>query len=46
MSGRLITETSLEQIPDAAGRGWDVLEREYPLLRQEGNYGQKIFNVG
>ncbi|MBU2226376.1 MAG: DEAD/DEAH box helicase family protein [Proteobacteria bacterium] len=36
-------DTSLDKIPGAAGKSWDDMEKQYPLLWQEGNYVGKIF---
>jgi hypothetical protein len=44
MSGCIITETELQDIPDAGGRSWDVLERHYPLFRQKDGYIRKILD--
>lgn len=41
--GCLLTQTKLKDIPDARGRTWEDLEREYPIVRQEGDYISKIF---
>jgi hypothetical protein len=35
--------TPPERIPGAKGKDWDDLEREYPLLRQEGSYIERLF---
>ena len=34
--------TSPDRIPGAKGKTWDNLENQYPLLRQEGSYVEKI----
>jgi hypothetical protein len=39
------TGTAPEKIPGAKGRTWDGLEREYPLLRQEGSYVVRLFST-
>jgi hypothetical protein len=46
MAGFLLTDTKLEQIPDARGKTWESLERDYRVLRQEGNYIAKILKTG
>lgn len=33
----------MKDIPDAGNRSWSDLEKEYPLLRQEGAYIEKMF---
>jgi hypothetical protein len=43
MAGFLLTKTKMKDIPDAGNRSWSDLEQEYPLLRQEGTYIQKLF---
>jgi hypothetical protein len=42
LSGYVLTDTRLEQIPDAGTKSRETLEREYPLLWQEGSYIQKV----
>ncbi len=46
MAGFLLTDTKLEQIPDARGKTWESLERDYRVLLQEGNYIAKILKTG
>jgi hypothetical protein len=43
MSGYVLTRTDLERIPGADDKDWSALEREYPVLRQDGDYMEKIF---
>lgn len=45
MGGYLLTETRLEQIPDAKDKTWGDLEREHRILRQDGNYMEKILSA-
>ncbi len=42
MAGYLLTHTDLGEIPDARGKTWEELERDYRVLRQEGEYFAKI----
>lgn len=42
LDGFVLTDTKIEQIPDAAGRNWQQLQAEYPLLRQEGEYCKRL----
>jgi len=44
MTGYLLTRTELKEIPDVQDQDWEDLERDYPLLRQEGEYIKKILN--
>jgi hypothetical protein len=37
--------TSPDKIPGAKGKTWDDLEKQYPLLRQEGLYVGKILTA-
>jgi hypothetical protein len=36
----------LDKIPGAENKDWQTLEKEYPVLRQEGNYIEKVFKAG
>lgn len=38
-------DTSLDKIPGAKGKAWNDLEKDYPILRQEGSYVEKIFSA-
>ncbi|MDH7578214.1 MAG: DEAD/DEAH box helicase family protein [Bacillota bacterium] len=42
LSGFILTDTPLEQIRDGRGRSKEDLEKEYPLIFQEGEYVGKI----
>jgi hypothetical protein len=42
LSGYILTETKLEEIPDAGDKTWETLERDYRVLHQEGAYIRKI----
>jgi hypothetical protein len=42
MDGRILTKTKLKHIADAGNRTWADIESEFPVLRQEGPYIQKI----
>ena len=44
MTGYLLTRTELKEIPDVQDKNWEDLERDYPLLRQEGKYIKKILD--
>ena len=44
MTGYLLTQTELKEIPDVRDKNWEDLERDYPLLRQEGKYIKKILD--
>jgi hypothetical protein len=44
MTGYLLTRTELKEIPDVQDQDWEDLERDYPLLRQEGEYVRRILN--
>jgi len=46
MSGYVLTRTDLEKIPGAEEKNWPALEKEYPLLRQDGDYMEKVFRAG
>jgi len=46
MSGHILTKTDLQKIPDVGGKDWPALEKEYPILRQEGDYIEKLFKDG
>lgn len=46
LDGFVLTDTKMEQIPDAGGRDWQQLHEEYPLLRQEGDYCHSLFILG
>ncbi len=37
--------TAPDKIPGAKGKTWNDLEREYPLLRQEGSYVARLFST-
>lgn len=43
LSGFILTDTPLDQIRDAGGRSKEDLEKEYPLVFQEGEYVRTIF---
>lgn len=46
MTGYLLTRTKREQIPGAEDKEWDVLEKDYQILRQEGKeYLKKILST-
>lgn len=47
IGGWLLTHTALEHIPDGNGRGWNELERQYPLLHQDadGKYVWRVLNA-
>lgn len=45
MSGYLLTQTELKDIPDARDMTWEDLEQNYPILRQTGNYFAKIISI-
>lgn len=45
LDGFLLTDTPVEQIPDAEGREWSVLEKEYPILQQHGDYCRSLFAI-
>ncbi|HZU36119.1 MAG TPA: hypothetical protein VFA18_09430, partial [Gemmataceae bacterium] len=38
-------ETSTDDIPGAAGRTWEELEGQYPLLHQEGDYIERVVRL-
>ncbi len=42
MSGFVLTQTRLKDIPDAKDKSWEELERDYPILRQEREYIEKV----
>jgi len=42
MDGFILVATPLDQIPDRQGRDWPALERDFPLLRQEGDCVRRI----
>jgi hypothetical protein len=44
MGGYIVTQTNLKDIPDAKYKTWQELERDYPLLRQEGDYLRRILS--
>jgi hypothetical protein len=44
MDGFLLAATQLEQIVDRGTRDWPALEREFPLIRQDGDYQRKVLN--
>lgn len=46
MGGYLLTRTKLNQIPGAEDLGWQELEKDYQVLRQEGEYLTKILAAG
>jgi hypothetical protein len=46
MGGYLLTRTKLDQIPGAEHLGWQELEQDYQILRQEGIYLKKVLAVG
>jgi hypothetical protein len=46
MSGYVLTRTDLKKIPGAEDKDWPTLEKEYPVLRQEGDYMEKVFAAG
>jgi hypothetical protein len=46
MSGYILTRTELKKIPDVGDKDWLTLEKEYPVLRQEGAYVGRIFKNG
>jgi hypothetical protein len=46
MGGYLLTRTILDQIPGAEDLGWEDLERDHLILRQEGDYLRKLLAVG
>ncbi|NPV52166.1 MAG: DEAD/DEAH box helicase family protein [Firmicutes bacterium] len=45
LSGFILTTTPLNQIRDAIGKSKDDLEKEYPLVFQEGDYVRKIMST-
>ncbi len=45
LCGFILTTTPLNQIMDAAGKSKDDLEKEYPLIFQEGEYVGKIMSA-
>ena len=45
MSGYLLTQTKLDEIPDVGDLDWQALEQDYSILRQEGSYLNKIFKI-
>ena len=44
MDGFLLVATKLEQIVDRGTRDWRALEREFPLIRQDGDYQRKVLD--
>jgi hypothetical protein len=44
MGGYIVTKTKLKEISDAKDRTWEELERDYPILRQEGDYLRRILS--
>ena len=44
MDGFLLVATKLEHIVDHGTRDWAVLEKEFPLIRQEGDYLRKVLD--
>jgi len=42
LDGFILANTPVAQIPDAGGRDWPALERDLPLMRQEGDYAGKL----
>jgi hypothetical protein len=46
MGGYLLTRTKLARIPGAEDLGWQELEMDYQILRQEGDYLEKVLTVG
>lgn len=44
LSGFILTATPISQIKDAAGKSQEELERDYPLIFQEGSYIPKILD--
>jgi len=44
LDGCVLARTPLEQIPDRAGRDWPQLEADFPLMRQQGDYAQRLLS--
>ncbi|MCU0770494.1 MAG: DEAD/DEAH box helicase family protein [Verrucomicrobia bacterium] len=44
LDGFLLVATPLEQIVDRNGRDWRDLERDFPLIRQDGDYHRKVLS--
>ena len=42
VSGRILTHTDLKDIPGAEHSDWLTLERDHRILRQGGNYIEKL----
>jgi hypothetical protein len=45
LSGHVLTRTDLNKIPGAENKDWRELEKEYPILRQDGDYIKKVFRT-
>lgn len=46
VAGYILTETALQDIAGAENKTWTELERDYRVLRQEGQYIQKLLHAG
>jgi len=46
LDGFILADTPIMQIPDANGRDWNDLEAEFPLIRVQKGYCNKLFIVG
>jgi hypothetical protein len=44
MDGILLVATKLEQIVDRGTRDWPALEGEFPLIRQDGDYQERVLD--
>ncbi len=42
LDGFILAKTPIEQIPDAGGRDWPSLEKQYPLVRQVDQYAKRL----
>jgi hypothetical protein len=45
MDGYILTQSKIAEIPGAENKDWATLERDYRVLRQEGEYSEKLLRV-
>ncbi len=45
MDGYIVTRTKLEQIPNAQGKTWAELQKDYRVLHQSGTYIETILSL-
>lgn len=45
LDGFTLVDTPIGQIPDANGRDWSTLEKEFPIIRRQEGYCARLFTV-